>query len=446
MGGLRGKELDKKRKLAPAQVKKFGLKKAQNRRFKTRHAIAYAGKKESRTQYGQAFKDVDQPSFEYICSLSQAASRKFLEDHGVILKRKADAVFHCWGCGTTLNQKNKWRCSKRGCSLRAKHTQPLLSYTPLFHQAAGGADPDYRAALRAAYCLGCKLSNDSAAHFVRAGDQTWTAARHKVNDFYHRYKLTLAWQNCLDNNEISFTKDFVEVDSGRFGVKKRKAGDPRGTPKAQNIGRSLVMVGRFARQWLVKGLPDRGGSSSRLGPETSAEVTPTIAKKMGSATILCPDGAKAFAAAARTAKKPVLKGVQHGKRLFTPTASLQKTSLDSTTTKFLQKASGSKVAAAKNYKKKFVAAAGDNLAEGLVSNLKFTARRFNAIRGGRAQTTKNKAVVAQSSAAILRQCGLSRVLQSAKAFRQACSDGLLNMSPRECYQYDKHSWLTDADL
>eukprot|EP00435_Cladocopium_sp_Y103_P055502 s2442_g18.t1 len=167
---------------------------------------------------------------------------------------------------------------------------------------------------------------------------------------------------------------------------------------------------------------------------------------MGSATILCPDGAMAFASAARTAKKPVLKGVQHGKRLFTPTACLRKTSLDSKTTKFLQKASGSKVAAARNYKKKFVAAAGDNLAEGLVSNLKFTARRFNAIRGGRAQTTKAKTVVAQSSAAILRQCALSRAPQSAKAFRQACSDGLLKASPRECYQYDKHSWLTDADM
>ena len=107
------------------------------------------------------------------------------------------------------------------------------------------------------------------------------------------------------------------MDSGRFGVKKCKVSDPRGTPKAQNIGRSLVMVGRFARQWLVKGLPDRGGSSSRLGPETCAEDTPTIDEKMGSATILCPDGA-----------------------------------------------SGSKVAAARNYKKKFVAAAGDNLAGG----------------------------------------------------------------------------------
>ena len=154
------------------------------------------------------------------------------------------------------------------------------------------------------------------------------------------------------------------MDSGRFGAKKRKVSDRRGTPKAQNIGRSLVMVGRFARQWLVKGLPDRGGSSSRLGPETCAEVTPTIVKKMGSTTIVCPDGATAFASAARTAKKPVLKGVQHGKRLITPTAPLQKTSLDSTTTKFLQKASGSKVAAARNYKKKFVAAAGDNLAGG----------------------------------------------------------------------------------
>ena len=148
---------------------------------------------------------MDQPSFESICSLSQPAFRKFLEDHGVILKRKAVAVFQCSGCESTLTQKNQWRCCKRGCPKRGRHTQPLLSYTPLFHQAAGGAVPD----LRAAYCLGCKPPNDSAANFVRAGDQTWTAARHKVNDLYLR--LALAWQNCLDNTEISFTKDFVEV-------------------------------------------------------------------------------------------------------------------------------------------------------------------------------------------------------------------------------------------
>eukprot|EP00435_Cladocopium_sp_Y103_P054531 s2442_g17.t1 len=235
--GEMGKELEKKRKLAPAQARKFGLKKTQNRLFKTRHAIAYAGKTESRKPCGEGLKDVEQPSLELICSLSQAASRKFLEDHGVILKRKADAVF-------------QWAA-----------TRPC-------------ADPDYRAMLRAACCLGCKLPNDSSADFVRTSEQTWTAARHKVTDPYHRYKLALAWQNCLDNNEISFAKDFVEAGSGRFGVKKRKASDPKRTPNAQNIGGSLIMLGRLARQWLVKGLPDRGGSSSRLGPETCAEPRP----------------------------------------------------------------------------------------------------------------------------------------------------------------------------
>ena len=151
---------------------------------------------------------------------------------------------------------------------------------------------------------------------------------------------------------------------------------------------------------------------------------------------------KAWGAAAREAKKPLLKGVQHGKRLFTPAASLQKNQVDTKTHKFLQKCSQPKKKACKAYKKKFVAAAGDNMAEGLVSNLKHTARRLNSLRGGKVANSNQKSVTAQSSATLLRQAGLYSVLESAKLFREACSNGTLTLSPRDAFDYQKHGWLT----
>ena len=82
----------------------------------------------------------------------------------------------------------------------------------------------------------------------------------------------------------------------------------------------------------------------------------------------------------------------------------------------------------------------------LVSNLKHTARRLNSLRGGRATNSKQKSVTAQSSATLLRQAGLYSVLESAKLFREACSNGTLALSPRDAFDYQKHGWLTgDAE-
>ena len=35
--------------------------------------------------------------------------------------------------------------------------------------------------------------------------------------FFPRLKLILAWQNAVDAKKIHFNKEFIEVDSGRFG-------------------------------------------------------------------------------------------------------------------------------------------------------------------------------------------------------------------------------------
>ena len=135
--------------------------------------------------------------------------------------------------------------------------------------------------------------------------------------------------------------------------------------EAANPGRSLVTVGRFARRhWALHGLHDRRGKSSRLGPETVDEVQPVLVPKLGSATVLCGDGAKAWAATARACEKPLLKGVRHGQRIFTRVSSLNKGQLDSGTKRFLEKSARGKSHAVASYQRKFVAACGDNIAEG----------------------------------------------------------------------------------
>ena len=49
--------------------------------------------------------------------------------------------------------------------------------------------------------------------------------------------LTVAKRSYAE--EAHFNKEFVEVDSGRFGTQKRKG--------SENLGRTPVMIGRFAR-------------------------------------------------------------------------------------------------------------------------------------------------------------------------------------------------------
>lgn len=108
--------------------------------------------------------------------------RRILENKEVILSTEGGQFFFCWGCGTQLDKTNAWQCRKRNCSRRAKTTNRLLSYTPLYTQHAGGADVnDYRLAVCAAFCLGDKMPNDAAAHLCRDKDETWKAAKQKLD-------------------------------------------------------------------------------------------------------------------------------------------------------------------------------------------------------------------------------------------------------------------------
>ena len=433
-------KLETKRKLKPAQpTKKFALKKAENRRFRTRHGLAYSGKNTPRQRLGTYLRDIQQPAYAEIVSKSQSAAKKFLQQHGAILAKETGSVFHCWECSSAVTAKTAWRCQNKACAVRARFTNPTLSYSPLFHSAAAGHEVDFATFLRACYLIGCKISNDSAAHLARQPEQTLRSCQHKINDLYPRLKLILSWQNAIDNETIHFDNEFVEVDSGRFGVKKGKG-------FAKNLGRTMVLIGRFARKnWMARGLPNRSGSSGRTGPETKAEVTPTIQQKLGRATVLCGDGAKAWQHAAASSSRPMLQGVKHGQRLFTPVSTLQKKDLDTPTKNFLKRCSQDKIAAAKTYRKKVVAAGGDNIAEGLVSHLKGTARRLGSLKGGRTVSTRSKSVAAQSSASLLREPGLYRVLAACKNFREACMKGDIKVSPRNAFDFEAHPWLTAED-
>jgi hypothetical protein len=83
--------------------------------------------------------------------------------------------------------------------------------------------------------------------------------------------LTVAKRSYAE--EANFNKEFVEVDSGRFGTQKRKG--------SENLGRTPVMIGRFARNnWLPRGVPNCTGPTGRMGPEMKEEVTPTIIAKL----------------------------------------------------------------------------------------------------------------------------------------------------------------------
>ena len=145
--------------------------------------------------------------------------------------------------------------------------------------------------------------------------------------------------------------------------------------------------------------------------------------------------------------KPMLGGVKHGQRLFMPVSSLRKKNLDAPTKQFVQKCSRPKMAATKNLKTKVLAPGGDNVAEGLVSHIKGTARRLGSLRGGRATSSRSTCVRAQSSAALLREPGLFRVLEACKNFREACMAGKLRACVRRnAFDTEQHAWLTDAGV
>ena len=117
---------------------------------------------------------------------------------------------------------NWFRCQEKGCSARCRVTNAEVAFTPLFHTAAGGCDPDYRELLRVSYLIGSKVSNDQAVHFLRTSEQSLDAATHRVKLLYPRLRLCLAWTEKVVADKTQYERELVEIDSSRMCGKKRK--------------------------------------------------------------------------------------------------------------------------------------------------------------------------------------------------------------------------------
>ena len=318
--------------------------------------------------------------------MNQGAAKKVLLQAGVlpVPSNVKTLSFACWCCQTknAMTYKTGFRCQEKGCSARCRVTNAEVAFTPLFHTAAGGCDPDYRELLRVSYLIGSKVSNDQAVHFLRTSEQSLDAATHRVKLLYPRLRLCLAWTEKVVADKTQYERELVEIDSSRMCGKKRK-GPSAASSSSTSLGRTLVVVGRFARKWAVRGLADRQ-TKRACGPETREEVSGTVKQALGRRTILCGDGARAWEGAARSAGKAHLPGVAHNKRIFTPVARVKKSSLNRSTQSWLKaKSRGScKANPLQETQRDFKFVAGANLAECAFSAVKRTARRMNVVGAG----------------------------------------------------------------
>ena len=100
--------------------------------------------------------------------------------------------------------------------------------------------------------------------------------------------------------------------------------------------------------------------------------------------------------------KPMLKGVKHGLKQYTPVAFLEKKDIDNATITVLRKRPSDKAPKVREQQHRFVTCAGDQGAESAFAHIKSTMRRLGNI--GRFRTTKlfRKNVEALASAALVR--------------------------------------------
>ena len=73
-----------------------------------------------------------------------------------------------------------------------------------------------------------------------------------------------------------------------------------------------------------------------MGPESLLEVKGPMARSLGSGVVVAPDGGKAFFHAAKQMGKPVLTGVSHARKIFTPVAKLKKSKVVASVTKMIR--------------------------------------------------------------------------------------------------------------
>lgn len=179
-----------------------------------------------------------------------------------------------------------------------------------------------------------------------------------------------------------------------------------------------------------------------MPPETSAEVEPVLERATGRGIVLAPDGGAAWRNTAKTT--PTLKGVAHGRGLFTPPAKLKKSNLDNSVTAMLRQRSKGPQRLAKETQRHFTLPAGDNSAEGVFGTVKNSMRRLQAT--GKKTSDKMRAMQTQSAAALTRNSGMSAVLLAHKNFRKDGLQGKLGTSARDAYNVEKCRWLWQDDI
>ena len=231
-----------------ASVKPYAKKPRQNSAFK-KHRITYSGKNQEKP-WGEHVKTIKQLPFEDVLNMDQKKAKTFLTNTGVIASDKDMLTFTCWSCNQTIHRVNgEYRCQHRQCASSSLITQPTLAYSPFFLQAIGRETPDFVGFVRVTYVLGLKLQNDAALHLVRRPNHTLEQARHMVDRIYEAAKLALAFSEYELTSKTKNTKDIVKPDTSRlFG---RKFSCPRHTVSS---GRTMCLVGRFARRWFVASL------------------------------------------------------------------------------------------------------------------------------------------------------------------------------------------------
>ena len=106
-----------------------------------------------------------------------------------------------------------FRCSRRQCDKKPKLTNPAVAFSPLAGFVSAGWEVDYVMCLRSAYALGAKITNDSAIHMLRRKEDTLSQAEHKVDYFYKRLKIPLAYTEVKYAKDFEFKADVVEPDN-----------------------------------------------------------------------------------------------------------------------------------------------------------------------------------------------------------------------------------------
>ncbi|CAE7488892.1 unnamed protein product, partial [Symbiodinium necroappetens] len=366
--------------------------------------------------------------------------------------------------GRELNKSFKKKGRK--CNTRARLACGSLAFTPFWGHHAAGQDPDYCEFLRSAYCFGLKMPNDATCFFVKHEEETFGAVERRAGGLFHKHKLVMAFTEAMVAEQMLFENEVVEGDTARFGSNTLDTDSGR---LQVHEGRTLVLKGRRSKRWSATGLAPTA-SSRAMPPETVADVKPQMDQQLGSGVVFAPDGARAWLAATRESDVPVLTGVNHNKKVFTPVSTLAKKDLSASATKTLKRQTGAQKGLARETKHAFEVVGGDNMAESLLGHIKQSMRRSGAVRGGTAGSKKKTAQVL-SAAALLRGPGLLKLLSGYKAYRgllyrksscrparrvvdgtrdvvaagaaaiEACSTGTVPVGPRDAWSMERAMWL-----